>query len=403
MNGEIKNNRKGFGTMKKKKSFSILKFIIGLLCVISIIVSIGVNFAFSGGKTPNILGRYVYIVKEEDTNGVSDVTPGSAILAMSAENISIAVKDIVLCYPAGDPDNLRLCGIYNIVSSDDGTEKYQTYFDGREDNTELISKDKIVAVCTGYSESPELGSFITFTRSVPGILAELALPCIILVIFFIAGLASAKDDDDEEFDFYDYDDDGEKKKNKSPEKPVTPLFEATPEIPSSDELEMKKQSIAENFSQKKVNPDSPYQKEKERTMQFKTLHADKIASATGRISSADLIKEEMLRKTAEAERIGADSLKTISNAGYNGAHLKDESDVRPEESKFDTPEKTNVVQEIKNNLEKEKESKQYTPSRQNSSPDISDILEKDAEKKKSASDMSIDDLLSMIEKEKKKL
>ena len=398
--------------MEKKKGFSFLRFIVGFICVLAVIASVGVNVAFSGGKTPNIMGRYIYVVKEEDTNGVSDVTAGSAILAMSAENISIAVKDIVLCYPAGDPDKLRLCGIYNIVSSDDGTEKYQTYYDGREDNTDLITKDRIKAVCTGYSESPELGAFITFTRSVPGILAELVLPCIILVIFFIAKLASSKDDDEDEYDFYDYneeDDDGEtgkRKKDSQSPKTANPLFEATPEIPASDELEMKKQSIAENFSQKKVNPDSPYQKEKERTMQFKALHADKMATATGRIASADAIKEEMLRKTVEAERIGADSLKTTSNAGYNGAHLKDESDVRPVETSvsdtsFSRKEKISAVQEIKNNLESA--NKEYTPSRESSSPDISDILEKDAEKKRSASDMSIDDLLTMIEKEKKKL
>ena len=393
--------------MENKRRFSVLRFLIGLICVIFIIMSVLVNISFANGKTPNIMGRYLYIVKESDTNGVSDVSEGSALLAMDAENLSIALKDIVLCYPAGDPDNLRLCGIYNIVTSDDGTEKYQTFYDGHEDNTDLITKDKIKAVCTGYSESPELGAFITFTRSIPGVLAELILPCIILVIFFIAGLASSKSDD-EEYDFYEYDEDGNKekeKKKKTEEKSSNPLFEPSQEISSNDELEMKKQSIAENFSQKEVDHESRYQKEKERTMQFKAQYAEKVA--TGKIANTESIKEEMLRKTAEAERTGSDNLKTTSNAGYNGAHLKQDNDVST------TVPVSNSVRETAEAVVQKKEElpklsrtnkKEYVPAK-SSSPDISDILSKDAAKarKKNAGDMSIDDLLKIIEEEKKKL
>lgn len=409
----------------KKKRFSVLRCFISIICVLFIIIAVGVNFVYSKTKTPNFMGRYFYIVTERDTNGISDVTQGSAIIAKEAENISIAQKDLVLCYPAGDPDNLRLCGIFNVVENEDGTEKYQVYFDGHEDNTDLITKDKIKAICTGYPESIELGNFITFTRSVPGIVAELIIPCIILLVFFISRIAS-KDNDEEDDDIPDF---STEKKNTIKKKPVnqfgTPLFEPSQEISASDELERKKQSIAENFSQKKVNPDSPYQKEKERTMQFKTsrLEAIKNSKTTGRVSpapSADAIREDLRRKNdyegayvKKPDKIDKPDkpentpkpVKPIKPVpSYTKNEITDNTGVipipKPAETSANQEGTRNSVEEIKNNI-----NKTYTPHTYSSSPDISDILSKSevSRRKRNASEMSVDDLLKIIEEEKKKL
>lgn len=396
----------------KKKRFSVLRCFISIICVLFIVVSVGVNLIYSQNKTPNFMGRYFYIVTERDTNGISDVTSGAAIIAKDASNISIAQKDLVLCYPAGDPDNLRLCGIYNIVQGEDGTEKYQVYYDGHEDNTDLITKDKITAICTGYPESAELGNFITFTRGLPGIVAELIIPCIILLVFFISRLSSK--DEDEEAEMPDFSPEPKKTpKKKTAPSASAPLFEPSQEIQSSDELERKKMSIAENFSQKKVNPDSPYQKEKERTMQFKASRPES-AKPSGRVSaapSADSIREDIRRKN-----------------DYEGSHVrklekieKPEKPERPEPAPVKTevtdntgiiptaqisemsrnPESArNSVAEIKANV-----SKSYSAPKQSSSPDISDIISKSEanKRKRNASEMSVDDLLRIIEEEKKKL
>ena len=400
----------------KKKRFSVLRCFISIICVLFIIIAVGVNFIYSKTKTPEFMGRYFYTVTERDTNGISDVTQGAIIIAKDVEDISVVQKDLVLCYPAGDPDNLRLCGIFNVIESEDGTEKYQVYFDGHEDNTDLITKDKIKAICTGYPESIELGSFITFTRSVPGIVAELIIPCIILLVFFISRLASKDEDEDEEIP------DFSAEKKKTTKQSGTPLFEPSQEISASDELERKKQSIAENFSQKKVNPDSPYQKEKERTMQFKTnrLETAKNTNRTSPAPSADAIREDLRRKN-----------------DYEGTHVKKpENTFKPEKTEtipkpvkpikpvqthvereiidntgiIPTPKSAelsavqentrNSVEEIKNNI-----NKTYTPHTYNSSPDISDILSKDDlnRRKRNASEMSVDDLLRIIDEEKKKL
>ena len=153
----------------------------------------------------------------------------------------------------------------------------------------------------------------------------------LLVIFLIAKIASNKgDDDDDEFGFYEYDEkekeraDFESRKNIH-DKTANPLFEPSQEIQPSNELERKKMSIAENFSQKKVNPDSPYQKEKERTMQFKaqrsaesTFAARNLGGSSSTAPTADALREEMLRKTAEAERTGTFNIKTTSTPQQAG-------------------------------------------------------------------------------------
>ena len=88
--------------MEKKKRFSVLKFVLIVLCIILIVISIFVNIAFSGGKTPKLFGNYVYIVKESDNMG-NNVSTGSALIAPDAKDLTIAKGDIVLAYPAADP------------------------------------------------------------------------------------------------------------------------------------------------------------------------------------------------------------------------------------------------------------------------------------------------------------
>lgn len=409
----------------KKKRFSVLRCFISIICVLFIIAAVGINLIYSQKKTPDFMGRYFYIVTERDTNGINDVTQGAAIIAKEASGISIAQKDLVLCYPSGDPDNLRLCGIFNIITDEDGTEKYQLYYDGHEDNTELVTKDNIKAICTGYPESVELGSFITFTRSVPGIVAELIIPCIILLVFFISRLAS-KDDEEEEIPDFKPEVKKAPEKKKSQQQSGNPLFEPSQEV-SSDELERKKQSIAENFSQKKVNPDSPYQKEKERTMQFKANRPETAKTPVQRTShapSADKIREDLRRKndyegahvkksenteTPEREIIPktVKPVKPIAPVKPVPSHEKPEvtddtgiiSTAQVAELSSGQENTRNSVEEIKSNI-----SKKYEPKK-SSSPDISDIISKSEtnRRKRNASDMSVDELLRIIEEEKRKL
>ncbi|MBQ6213392.1 MAG: hypothetical protein IJJ57_10940, partial [Ruminococcus sp.] len=321
--------------MEKKKGFSVLKLIITIICIVLIIISVALNIAFSKSSSPKLLGRQIFIVSEEN-NAIGDrLVNGAAILAKDAADVTLAVDDIVLCYPADKPDELCVRSISSIITSDDGSERYYTRDSAHEDNSDSITKDKISAVCTGYPQSLELGQFISFATSGKGIIALLLIPCILLVIFLIAKIASSRNSDEADggnFDFYEYDEQQPVHTN------TAPLYDPAAEAAANNELERKKMSIAENFSQKKVNPDSPYQKEKERTMQFKAQRAGMgnttSFAAPGTSSSAesafaarnmggqsstapmaDALREEMLRKTAEAERTGTFNIKTTSVTG----------------------------------------------------------------------------------------
>lgn len=407
--------------MEKKKRFSVLKFVIIVLCILLIVISIVINIGFSGGKTPKAFGRYFYIVKESDNMG-DNVTKGACLIAADAKDTEVSKGDIVLCYPANDPNTLKVLSIFDVVSSEDGSLKYVTSDATNIGSEETISKESIPAICTGHTESAELGALIRFASSVKGILALLLAPCIILVIFFIAKIASSKDEDmDDEFDFYQYDEKekqraiSESRKN-SHDKSANPLFEPSQEIQPSNEFERKKMSIAENFSQKKVNPDSPYQKERERTMQFKaqrsaesTFAARNMGGSSTTAPTADALREEMLRKTAEAERTGTFNIKTTSTPqsaapAAPAEPITDNTGILSksqlaEMSRKDVPKTTPLRSQSAPSTAAPK------PPKKSSSPDISDIISKSEqeEKKKSPSNMSVDDLIKMIEAEKNKL
>ncbi len=391
--------------MENKKGISVLKVLITIIAILFIAISLTANIVFSGNKTPNIMGRYIYIVPDDKLG--DNVAVGAALLAKEADNVTLSNGDIVLCYPASNPSELTLRSIYDIVESETGEMRYYTADASGPDMTDSIGKEQVAAICTGYPESLELGKFITFTLSVKGILLELVLPCVILVIFLIAKIASSRDDDDEEYDFYEYDEDNSEKskKAKSHAKASNPLFEPSQEIQPSNEFERKKMSIAENFSQKKVNPESPYQKEKERTMQFKaqrsaesSFAARNVGGQSSTAPTADALREEMLRKTAEAERTG-----TFSTTSYDTAQQS-----APVIDNTGVLSKAQLAEMARNDVPKTTPLKSPVASaapKKSSSPDISDIISKsDANaKKKSADNMSVDDLLKMIENEKNKL
>lgn len=392
--------------MENKKGFSVLKALIAVIAVIFIVISLTVNIAFSKGKTPNMFGRYIHIVKDDSLG--DNVSVGAALIAKDAENVTLAAGDIVICYPANDPSKLTLRSIYDIVQTESGESRYYTADASGADMTDSIGKEQVAAICTGYPESLELGKFITFTLSIKGILLELVLPCVILVIFLIVKIASSRNDDEDEiYDFYEYDEDNNTEPGgvKSHAKPSAPLFEPSQEIQPSNELERKKMSIAENFSQKKVNPDSPYQKEKERTMQFKaqrsaesSFAARNIGGQSSTAPTADALREEMLRKTAEAERTGSFSTTSYGNNTVTES-ASDNTGILS---------KAQLAEMARNDVPKTTPLKSPAASaapKKSSSPDISDIIKKsDANtKKKSADNMSVDDLLKMIESEKNKL
>lgn len=397
--------------MERKKRFSVLKLLITIICIASIIVSAAVNILFAGGKTPKLFGRYIYVIGE-DNPMAGELTTGAALISMDASKVSIATGDIILCYPADNPGNLCLRSVSFVAEAEDGSLSYYTKDSFHEDTEGSITKDKIAAVCTGYPESKELGRFISFARNLNGRIILLGVTGLILVIFIISSILRSRSSDDEEdeenFGFYEYDEDEDDSNRKA--KSADPLYEPNPAVSVNPEFERKKMSIAENFTQKQVNPESPYQKEKERTMQFKAQKTGNLGSTMsfsptstaessfaarnpGNISSpaptAETLREEMLRKTAEAERTGTYNIRRPSEPISDNTGILSAAQVA----------------ELRggNSAARTTETKSAAPKK-SSSPDISDILGKSSQKSsRKPSDMSVDDLLKMIEDEKNRL
>lgn len=383
--------------MENKKGFSILKFFVILACIIFIALSLCVNIIFNKNNTPSILGYYVYVLNNQDMGAL--LPQETAIIAKDAENLDINQGDIVLCH-LQDSENILIRTIYKKgIDETTGSENYYlSTANAQDDNsvTDAIPKDNIVALCTGYPQNISLGRWINFTLNIKGIAIQLILPSVLLVIFLIAKIASSKDSDEDDVFGNEFEENEPKPSDEKPKEfKESPLFiDPTPEDYTTNELERKKQSIAEHFSHKEVNPNSPYQKEKERTMQFKALKAAEKApetpkpqakeqfDVTGMFTAqrqnnpavnnnnnslmADTIREEMQKRTAEAE----------------------ENAKREIAKKISAPERT--VQTAKK------------PSKYS---DIDELISKSnsTSRKKDISSASVDDLLQMIENQKKKL
>lgn len=434
----------------KKKSKSILAVVLAILLILVVAVSLTTNILFSRKDTPKIFGHYIYLM-EYDTmeagaaavaTGTTDLNAAGTVDSESAaasihkhtaviatayqESDPIAKNNAVLCVLAPDDtstdidsDRVAVRRIYNIEQDETGVLKYYpTTMKTNDVGTEPpITVDSILGKCA--YESGELYSYVTFATGVPGILTLLVLPSVILVIMLIVAIARANGKHDDEYTFeenydevysedsYDDDDsayDDEELGGRSP------LFRPSENTAQSRSFEQKRSSIAENFERKQVNPNSPYQKV--RTMQFKAQHDVPIYT-----NPADQIP---------LDGAGQNSQPTGNTGTYEGAHAGSVSNT----STFGTRSNLNSTDTfrtppIENNTPDETAApvSTYRGSHEASSPEearnLGDTPFRSSraaapEQKPAApavpktredkiANASVDELLAMIEDEKKKL
>ena len=434
----------------KKKSKSILAVVLAILLILVVAVSLTTNILFSRKDTPKIFGHYIYLM-EYDTmeagaaavaTGTTDLNAAGTVDSESAaasihkhtaviatayqESDPIAKNNAVLCVLAPDDTSTAIASargavrrIYNIAQDETGVLKYYpTTMKTNDVGTEPpITVDSILGKCA--YESGELYSYVTFATGVPGILTLLVLPSVILVIMLIVAIARANGKHDDEYTFeenydevysedsYDDDDsayDDEELGGRSP------LFRPSENSAQSRSFEQKRSSIAENFERKQVNPNSPYQKA--RTMQFKAQHDVPIYT-----NPADQIP---------LDGAGQNSQPTGNTGTYEGAHAGSVSNT----STFGTRSNLNSTDTfrtppIENNTPDETAApvSTYRGSHEASSPEearnLGDTPFRSScaaapEQKPAApavpktredkiANASVDELLAMIEDEKKKL
>ena len=400
--------------MKKKKRSSVFVGLLVFVLLVLIACTVSVNLIFSGDRVPRIAGYYLYL---QETDDMEPSIPEKSLVAAEATVISeLHEGNKVLCYLSDG--TLALRNIYKIEETEDGTINYYPGT-AKEQGTDLvIPRSNIFAVCIWAS--PELYWYITFATSVNGLMAFLVAPCVLLIVMLLIHIArnSSRDMDDEEFTFEE-----ETQPKKSKKTIETPLYDPENAV-TPDTLEEKKSSISENFATKPVNENSPYQKavqEREKTMKFRRqeLEAEalraleepypgrKKASGT-QIYSAQEIREQARLQVQQPNPVPsapvppapAPAVPTTPFPAQTSVPIQPPVQTAPPSSP--APVQPSPAPEPKQEMPKSAAPAPKKPAY--SSPNIDDIL--NAGKKKNSkisSSDSIDDLIRLLENEKKKL
>lgn len=245
----------------KKRRTSIFAVLVVIVLLIIIAATIATNVIFSDNKLPKLAGYYLYMHETEDLE--PDIPQNSLVFAKEAPSTSLAPGSKVLCNLSDGTMAARV--IYQITVNADGTS---SYYPGTalEQGLELaIPRENIFAICTWQSK--DLYAYVNFATQVKGLMLLLVVPSIILIIMLLAKIARGSSEvvDDDDFMF-----DEIEEMTRKPASADNPLFEPSQTPATGESLEKKKSSISENFEKKPVNENSPYQKAvQERTMKFR--------------------------------------------------------------------------------------------------------------------------------------
>lgn len=389
-------------TKKKARSVFAVLFVIVLLFVIA--AAVATNVIFSGDRVPKVAGYYLYLHETADME--PDIPQNSLVFAKEAGQTSLSPGSKVLCYLADG--NLALRVICNMMVD---SENQTVYYPGTavEQGTDLsIPRANIFAICIWAST--DMYKFVKFATSVPGLMICLVLPCIVLIVMLLVKIARSGKEEDE---FYFDEEEIEAVTRKPSKKPqAAPLFDPK-QTPSADaSLEKKKSSISENFSEKPVNENSPYQKAvQERTMKFKKIQQEDIERAEA---------EEAAKKTAAANGTQLFSKQDVENSAKQESVSRGRHFAEPEKAPRSTepsPRPAETVRPVSEPVAeparpKRAETERPAAKPSSTTPNIDDILNpselraaKSGQKvnRKIAATGSIDDLIAALENEKKKL
>lgn len=369
LEGEANVKTKG----KRKSILAVLVVIVLLLVVAS---TVAANIVFSGDKIPKVAGYYLYMHETNDME--PDISQNTLIIAKDAPSTSLSKGSKVLCYLADGTVALRV--IYEITVNEDGTTNY---FPGTalDQGSELvIPRTNIFAICDWQSK--ELYHYVKFATSVAGLMLLLVVPCVILIIMLLVKIARGSTEEVDEDDFlFDVEIKPTPRQRNS-----NPLFEPGQVInpDATVSLERKKSSISENFQKKSVDEESPYQKAvQERTMKFRIQQQDIENAAkqqTKTSQGTQVFSTQTVEETAkrQQEQASAPSATPVSKPE---TRRPASAPARTETLKYDTPNIDDVV----------------SPSELRAA--------KNGQKINSsiAATGSIDDLLRVLEAEKKKL
>ncbi|MGN0622308.1 MAG: hypothetical protein ACI4I9_10620 [Porcipelethomonas sp.] len=381
--------------MAKKKRLGVSVFVVILtvlmLCVI--LFTAMVNFKFSSSaESGTLFGKHIFVFETEDM--APEIDKGSAVIADS-DDIQVLTEGNVILFSQGEGFE-SVMRIREVIHNTDNTV-YKVAYDADPDNVIEVNKKNVIAKCD--TESQNLGKLITFLKSTVGLLVGLLLPCVLLLVLIIVKLVSVRkgSEEDEEYEDefdedFDNDEDEYEEEDSLLRKRVNPLFTPDANINQGEEFERKKSSIAKNFAQKPGAVRSrgriPSEKTAENAVErFKAAVEDKPSAPVTRKATlapdgANHDKNEKMAAIkaalSQGESLSSERTKTIESKTMK-IKITDERKAEP-------------VQEPVLNKTADNRSAVSKPS-----------APKPVQKKKSDDIKSIDDLIKLLEAEKKKL
>ncbi len=289
----------------KKRNGSVFSVLLVIVLLLVVATTVAANVIFSTNGIPKIGNYYFYTHETNDME--PDIHQNTLVLAKASTADSLSPGNKVLCYLSDN--TLALRALYNITVNEDGSTNYFPGTALEQGNELAIPRTNIFAICTWQSK--ELYSYVKFATSVAGIMVLLIIPALILIVMFLVKIARSSSHEVDEEDFL-FDEEPEMPKKKKTG--ANPLFEPG-QVPAADaSLEKKKSSISEHFEKKTVDEDSPYQRAvQERTMRFRSItpeqaeevqrqQAAKAAAGGTQVFSTQTVEETARMQQAAAEQ-----------------------------------------------------------------------------------------------------
>ncbi len=178
----IKNIKSG----EKKSPVTIIEVIVIAVLLVFIITMIIVCFTFKNkGGTPKVFGTYLYNTKA--VNMLPDIPENTLIFAKDKEIPNIKPGSVILCKIDTNTVLIRV----RETLEEDGKQFYVVRFDTSPINeTFKISKDDVVAVA--LKQDSNIGKIIAFATTTSGILLIIIIPCFLIILFQVIRIVNIK-------------------------------------------------------------------------------------------------------------------------------------------------------------------------------------------------------------------
>lgn len=371
----------------KKLGLTIFQVVLSIILIALIIFSVGVNFIFSSStKSGEVFGKNIYVLANDSMNSDEGIPNGAAVIC--DKDIAVLTEGNVILFKE-NKDVETIMRIVEVVHNTDSTV-YRVASDSAPDKIFDVQKENVVAKCV--IQNKMLGKVIVFLKSMMGIIVGMIVPCLILIFMLILKIFSARRREREEDEIiYPETSFGIRNNGSENRDPASnPLFDPSMAPKPDASFEMKKSSIAENFSMKPAAKRNIQVSVNDRNMQTESA-VEKFKAAVDEKPSAPVSRKASLAPdAANAQR--EEKLAAIK-AALNNNNEKSQQ----QESNNAAAEKTTVFKapdaaENRSQPQPVKSAAAPTPA-----PAPKPAVRKEDNIK------SIEDLIKALEEEKKKL